>query len=367
MRKIRDYIGIIIFIIMLVVLLGLLAGLISMYKPAKKKQIMVGAVFIDDIDDDGWNEGHYNAILASCEEYNYKLHIVTNVKETLADTEKAVDQLVENGCNVIFLTSGGFGKEVYPVFEKYEDVQFYTIAADSEPSNAISYFLRIYQMRYLSGILAGMKTKSNVLGFVAASNTPQANRGINAFLLGARSVNPDVVVKVRFLGTWTDAEAEEKAARRLILEDGADVITYHASIHTAVDAAEELGVYSIGYNNHNTSYSDNYLASILCNWDVLYGEILSDFTKGNISDDKYYWRGILYDAVGLSEPSDAVTEEMKELVRERRKQLNQANDVFRGDLISNEGKVMCRQGERITDDALLHRMNWFLEGVEIYD
>ncbi|WP_029320145.1 BMP family ABC transporter substrate-binding protein [Butyrivibrio sp. AE3004] len=367
MTRIKDYIGMILFIIMFAVLIGLIVGLISVYRPAEKKETKVGAVFIDDIDDGGWNENHYKGIKAACEEYGLKFEIVTNVDETLEACEPAVDELVEKGCNVIFLTSDGFGKNVYSIIEKYSDVIFYTISADSKPANTITYFARFYQMRLLSGMIAASMTQSNILGFVAATNNSQSNRGINAFLLGAREVNPDIVVKVRYIGEWTNAEEEREATRKLIEEDGADVIAYHASIHSAVEVAEEHNVYSIGYNNYKEGYSDKYLASIVCHWDMLYKSIISDFLKGSVSEGKYYWWGIVYDAVELQQLSPLIPKSVLERVDERATKLREIHDVFYGDLVSNDGRIMCRQGERISDDALLRKMDWYMEGVEIYD
>ena len=108
-------------------------------------------------------------------------------------------------------------------------------------------------------------------------------RAINSFALGARSVNPDAVVKVMFMGSWADVDKESEYTEKLIKEQNADVITYHASLHSAVDVAEELSVYSIGYNNPRTDYSDLYLGNTYFTWSNLYTTILEDFFTGDMS------------------------------------------------------------------------------------
>ncbi|SEL35503.1 basic membrane protein A [Butyrivibrio sp. ob235] len=367
MKKLKENLWIIILSTLLLILLAIVVGLINYARPQDVKKIVVGALFIDGVDDRGWSESHYNGLKNACDNLGIALEVEENVSETLEDAEPAIDRLVGKGCSVIFLTSDGYDEKLYPVIQNYPDIEFYTVSPDSSPENVTTYFGRIYQIRFLAGILAGRMTKSNIIGYVAGQKSCQVNRGINAFALGARSVNPDVVVKVRFINSWTDAEKEKELATKLIEEDGADLITYHASIHTAVDAAEEHSAYSIGYNNNGTDYSEKYLASVNFNWGNLYKTLLHDFFNGDMYPGKYYWHGVVYGTVEMKTYSKVIPEEVIKEIDDRKEKLINVQDVFYGDLYSNDGTKKCSKGQRISDDALFRRMDWFVEGVEVYE
>ncbi|WP_026527646.1 BMP family ABC transporter substrate-binding protein [Butyrivibrio sp. VCD2006] len=367
MKKIRENIWIIILTFLLVALLGAVVFSLTMSRKTEVKATKVGALFIDNVDDGGWNQRHYEGIYYACKSHNLKLEIEENVSETVEDAEPAIERLVAKGCNVIFMTSNGFDKKLYPMAEKYPEVQFYTTSPDSTPDNMTTYYGRHYQVRYLAGMLAGRMTKTNVLGFVAGNESTQTIRSINAFTLGARAVNPDAEVKVRYMHTWTDPELEKELARKLIEEDGADVITYHASLHTAIDAAEELGAYSIGYNNSSTDYSDKYLASVNFNWENLYQRIMDDYSIGDMSPGKYYWHGVVFGTVEIDLISSAIPQEVREEIADRIEKLINVQDVFYGDIYTTMGEKKCSKGQRISDNALLRKMNWYVKGVKIYE
>ncbi|WP_049944976.1 BMP family ABC transporter substrate-binding protein [Butyrivibrio sp. AC2005] len=367
MKTLKNYIWILLLGILLLVFLGLAIGLSSMFRVSVDNKNIVGAIFIDNIDDGGWNEAHYKGLKKACDMFGFKLEIETNIEESRNAAEAAIDELVAKGCNIIFLTSDGYGMDLYPVMEKYRDVQFYTVSPNADMPNATTYFCRDYEMRYLAGIIAGKMTNSNIIGYVAGMRKPQTTRGINAFALGVRSVNPDAIVKVKYMDAWTDSDVEYESAKKLILDGGADFITFHASLHTAIDAAEDFDTYSIGYGSYKEGYSDKNLTTVLYKWDVVYQYILEDISKGNFDAEPYYWLGLRKGAVDLAEYSQLVPGEVKLLVEEKKQEIKHAYDIFEGELISNTGEIMCNKGESISDDALLKRMDWFVEGVEIYE
>ena len=366
MKKIKEYIWVIIFILLLFILTITIVVLISSYGIDKPKENHVGALFIGSVSDGGWNENHFIGLKQTCDEKHLKLTYLEYVEETEDATKEGVDYLVKEGCNIIFLTSDGFGNNVKDVIEAHPDIRFYTISTEADAENAITYYGRIYQMRYLSGIIAGSMTKTNVLGFVAAIDTPQVDRAVNAYLLGARSVNPDAVVKVKFINTWRDDKAEKQIALDLINKYDADVLTYHCSLPNTISVAEENGVYSIGYNIVKNNYSNKFLTAAIVDWHPLYMSVLNDFLKGDV-DKPYYWYGSYYDAVKLAAISELVPESVVRKVKEADELFKNGDDVFVNEIYSNTGEKKCSYGDRISDDALLRRMTWFVEGVEVYD
>ena len=239
-----------------------------------------------------------------------------------------------------------------------------SVTFDEEGMN--SYTGRMYQARFLTGIIAGMTTKSNIIGYVAAMPNNEVNRGINAFTLGARSVNPNVSVHVEWVGSWNDSEKEKAAAHDLI-DKGADVLTYHANVPNTIQVADEEGVYSIGYHRLPEKHSDKCLTAAVNNWDVIYDEMLSDYLKKTDKDEDYYWQGIETGAVGLDEYSPLVSEDIKQKVEEAKARIIDGNDVFSGNIKDNEGNLRCEEGEFLSDRELLGSMDWYVEGVVLHE
>lgn len=355
----------IVFFLLLLLLVIVTAVLIMSAQPKEGKPTnTVGAVFIGSIEDGGWNQSHYEGLKEACNELGEELVIAEHVAEDLPNCMEAVATLVEDrGCDVVFLTSDGFGSNVKPVVDKYPKVFFYTISPKLKAPNANMYYGRIYQVRYLAGMLAASKTRTNVLGFVAAKRNPQVNRDVNAYLLGARCINPDVVVKVRLTGTWLDEEKEREAAEKLIDEGGADVIAYHSSESTAIEVAEERGVYSVGYGRQAEHHDNLLLTSVVFRWKALYCMIIQDFLGGKTKLDEPYWRGVSDGVVSIGQFSPMNDRETYRRMREVKASYEDGWDVFMGEIRRRDGKVMCRRNERIGDEALLLDMDWFVKGV----
>ncbi|MBQ7677458.1 MAG: BMP family ABC transporter substrate-binding protein [Lachnospiraceae bacterium] len=365
-KNLRDNLWSVLFfvaLLLLTILMIVLIGTLQSSEPEKGK--IVGGVFIGSVSDGGWNENHYKGLQKACDAYGLTLITEEFVDEKEEACEKAVKSLVDRKAAVIFFTSDGFGDNVKRVVESYPDVAFYTISPESGASNLTTYYGRMYQIRYLAGMIAGQMTRTNVLGYVAANSNVQVDRGVNAYLLGARSVNPDVVVKVRMTGTWFDEEKERVAAQALIDEDGADILTHHTSTSNTVDVAEANGVMSIGYNCTKTQYSRNFLASLVFYWDALYKAILRNYIKGSAPEGDAYWLGATEGVVGIENFSPYVTEAMKGQIKRKRASFEKGNDVFLGEIRCVDGTIMCRPDERISDHSLLFDMNWFVEGVEV--
>ncbi len=364
-EKLRDNFWNFVFFLLVFTLAIVILILLSSRVAVTEKEDIVGGVFIGKIDDDGWNEAHYEGLFEACRELGLPFLYVEDIQETEEACKKAVEELERGGCSVIFLTSDGFDSSVYSVMEAHPEIIFYTVSPESEPENMMSYYGRMYQVRYLAGIIAGTMTKTNVLGFVAANKKSQVVRDINSYLLGARSVNPKATVKVKMIGEWTEKDLESKAAKELIEEDDADVLTYHSSTDETVKVAEKRGVYSIGYNYLTKGHTDNFLAAVVFHWDVMYKAMLSDWMRGEVGSSRYYWWGAPEGAVEIEGFSPIVDREAYAKVREIKDTFAEGNDVFLGLIRSNEGRIMCRKDERMSDDNLLNGMNWFVEGVEI--
>ncbi|HKK33520.1 MAG TPA: BMP family ABC transporter substrate-binding protein, partial [Desulfomicrobiaceae bacterium] len=228
--------------------------------------------------------------------------------------------------------------------------------------NMANYFGRMYQARYLSGIVAGEMTTSNVLGYVAAFPIPEVIRGINAFTLGARSVNPDVQVRVVWTKTWYDPATEKEAAKSL-LDVGCDVIAQHQDSPGPQEAAQEKGVYSIGYNSDMSPFAPkSHLTAPVWNWGPFYTEMVEQVRNGTWKSDSY-WIGIDKDIVGLAPFGPMVPEEVRKDVQAGKAALKDGSlKVFAGPVKDQTGTVRIADGKVAADKDLLG-MTWFVQGV----
>ncbi len=333
---------------------------------AERKE-KIGFIILGDITIPGWNESQYKGIKAACEEFGVELLVRDKVKENSGQCTEAIKNLVNNGAGMIFLASYSYSIEAQNIIGEYPHVAFATNSAEVHAKNMTAYFARMYQARYLSGALAGMRTKSNVIGYVAAMSNTEVNRGINAFTLGVQRTNPQAKVVVMWTGAWQDEKIEAQHAERLIKEAGADVLTYHQDEDATAQVAEKFGADFIAYNAILDTKSEHYLTSVICRWNLYYSDMIQRYLKGEINSVKNHWLGIERGAVMLSEFSPAVTEKMITRLESLKQELVNGNLIFAGEIYDNTGKIRCAAGEAISDDTLLEDINWLVKGVEVLE
>ena len=353
----------------------LLAGIIcvvlvlvirSFQLPETGKHLAAGCVLVGAKDDKGWNESHSTGLLNACRAYDCGFMVREWIAENEASTSAAVNELIDDGANVIFLTSFGYGEYMDEIAQQYPHVAFFGISGEGAAKNSTTYFARLYQARYLAGIVAGAESKTGILGYITAAPNSQTNRSINAYAMGMRLANPKARLIVRFIGSWED-EAAERESVILLAEKGADVITYHEDRPYAVEEAEKLGLMSVGYNAVYEKYSDRFLTAAMYNWEVLYEKVLGDYMSGRSNFSSSYWLGFEEGAVALHPLSPKVSEETASLVSAEKERIVNYSGVFSGVIYDNHGILRCDKDERISDYELFTGMDWFAEGVEIYD
>ncbi len=324
----------------------------------------IGFVIIGDVTRPGYNSAHYEGMKKACEMLGAELLLKDKVAENNGQCRKAVQELAAAGANMIFLASYAYPAEVQDLTAEYPNIAFATVSAEVHSRNMTAYFPRLYQARYLSGALAAMRSKTGILGYVGAMQNSEVCRGINAFTLGARRVNPKARVLVTWTGSWQDAEQANANAVRLI-KAGADVLTFHQNEANVADVAEAHGIDFIGYHTPLEGYSEHNLTSVVARWDAFYSVILYRFLRGELNHTRNFWVGIDQGAVGLSPYSVAVTPDIAVRLDSMLQELINNRLIFSGVLRDNTGRLRCGEGEAISDDALLERMNWLMEGVEV--
>jgi basic membrane protein A len=218
------------------------------------EKIKVAFMYVGPVGDAGYTYAHdLGRKYLEKKMPNVQTTFVESVPEG-ADAERVLTELAEKGNKVIFATSFGYMDYVQKVAARYPDVVFLHCSGYKIAKNMGTYFGRIYEARYLSGIVAGKYTKKNLIGYVGAFPIPEVIRGINAFTLGAQSVNPKVKVKVVWTNTWYDPATEKEAAKSL-LNAGVDLIAMHQDTPAPMQAAQEKGAYAISYDCDMRSFA----------------------------------------------------------------------------------------------------------------
>lgn len=344
-------------------------------KGIAKEDIKVGVIHLSDpAEGSGYSYTHDLGIQGMQENLglsNEQIVRKVNVDDTDEDAIRtAIQECVDEGCNIIFATSWGYMEITGEMAEEYPDIYFcHGTGYESNGKNFINYFGRIYQARYLSGIVAGMNTKTNKIGYVAAqdSSNSEVTGGIDAFALGIASVNPDAVVYVKVTNSWYDPEAEEAASKEL-LNMGCDVMAQHCDTPYPQTMAQDAGVYGIGYNSDMRKETpDSCLCSVIWNWSAYYTTAVQSVIDGTWTGDNYYG-GMQEGLVAITDLADFCTEGTQEKVDEAKaKILSGEGNVFDGEMETNTGEIVGKTGETLDDATITGNINWYYKNVQVVD
>ena len=337
-----------------------------------KDQIKVGVLYLSDPDEgSGYSythdlgvKGMQENLLLSDDQIERKI-----VDDTDEDgTKKAIEECVSDGCNIIFTTSWGYMQVTADMAEKYPDVYFsHGTGYMSNGKNFNNYFGRIYQARYLSGIVAGMNTKNNKIGYVAAqdSSNAEVTGGIDAFAIGVESVNPKAKIYVDVTNSWYDEKKEKKASERL-LSMGCDVMTQHCDTSYPQTLAQEKGVYGIGYNSDMSKETPkSCLTSVIWNWSAYYTAAVKSVIDGTWDGSNYYG-GMAEGLVEITDLASFAADGTQQKVDEATAEiLSGQNNVFDGVLETNTGKKIDQKGKTLDDATITGKINWYYRNVVV--
>jgi simple sugar transport system substrate-binding protein len=329
--------------------------------PQEKEYLKAGWIYVGPVGDKGWTYAHDLGRKYAEERLDFLETIyIESVQEK--DADRYIDELVEEGCDVIFTTSYGYMDATIEAGKRYPDRIFMHCSGFKRSENVGTYFIRMYQPYYLNGLIAGAVTKSNKLGYVAAFPIPEVVRHINAFHLGAREMNPDVETYVVWIYSWFDPDAARSAAETLIGQ-GIDVLAFTEDTSTVVEVAEENGVFSFGHYTDMSMYGPNaHLSGQIANWGVIYEDVLIRAYTG-VWYSKDYWWGFAEGAVDIAPMNKYVPSDVKALVEERKALMAEWTfEPFTGPIYDRDGNLQVPDGERASHDHLWNMM-YFLPGI----
>jgi simple sugar transport system substrate-binding protein len=337
---------------------GGLAGAAPGQDPLK-----VGILYVSPITDVGWTRTHDLARQAM--EAAFPGRIKTTAVENISnpvDTERVIRDLAMQGNRLIFGTSFSHQTPIHKVAQAMPDVVFEHCSGIRQAKNVGTFEARYYEGTYLSGLIAGRMSKSNTIAFIGGFPVPDVVAAANAYMLGARSVNPKVVCKTIWLNSWYDPGKERDAAKTLISQ-GADVVLSMTDTPTTVQAGEELGAWTIGYASDMGKYGPKrHLTSFLVDWSSQYIAAAGDVLAGKWTS-KHRWDGLGSGVVKMSPYNAAIPQEVVALANQKRQAIAAGTlHPFAGPIHDQSGKQRVAKGAVLPDNEL-KGINWLVEGM----
>lgn len=341
----------------------ILAGALSGGALAADK-LKVGFIYVGPIGDLGWTHQHEVARQALDKEFGDKIETtyLENVPEG-PDAERAIEQLVRAGNKLIFTTSFGFMDPTVKVAKKYPNVHFEHATGYKRDKNLSTYSARWYQGRYIQGQIAAKMSKTGVLGYIGSFPIPEVVSGINATMIGAQAVNPNIKVKIIWVNTWFDPGKEADAAKAL-LDQGADIIMQHTDSPAAVQVAAERGKLAFGQDSEMIKFGPKaQLTSIIDTWAPYYisrvkAELDGTWTSQNT------WGGLDSKMFEMS-PYANMPDDVKKAAEETQAAITAGKlHPFKCPVLGQDGKeIECKGGDHLDDGQILG-MNFYVKGVD---
>jgi len=320
-------------------------------------------VYVGAVGDFGWTYEHNHARELAQKHFGDKLETkyVENVKEG-PDSERAITRFARSGCDIIFTTSFGYMEPTLKVAKKFPKVKFEHATGYKTAANVTTYNAKFHEGRYVIGQIAARTSKTGVAGYIVSFPIPEVIAGINAFMLGAQSVNPDFKVKVVWVNSWFDPGKEADAAKVLISQ-GADVLTQHTDSAAPIQIAEEQGKHAFGQASDQSKFGPkSQLTAIIDNWAPYYIRRIQAIMDGTWKTQTS-WDGMAEGTVSMAPmknmPDDVAAEAAKTIEGIK------AGTIFpfTGPITKQDGTVVGEAGKSLPDGEILG-MKWYVKGID---
>ncbi|HEY3149303.1 MAG TPA: BMP family ABC transporter substrate-binding protein [Dongiaceae bacterium] len=327
-------------------------------------KLKVGFIYLGPVGDLGWTYQHDLGRLAMLKEFGDKVEttFLENVSEG-PDSERSIEQLARAGNKLIFTTSFGYMEPTLKVAKKYPNVHFEHATGYKRDKNMSTYSGRFYEGRYIQGIIAAKMSKSGVLGYIASFPIPEVISGINATMLGAQTINPNIKVKIIWANTWFDPGKEADAAKALI-DQGADIIMQHTDSPAAMQVAAERGKLAFGQDSEMIKFGPKaQLTSILDTWAPYYVERVKAELEGKWTSEDT-WGGLKSKMVVMA-PYTNMPDDVQKLAMETEAAITEGKlHAFKCPVLGQDGKeVECKGGTHLDDGQILG-MNFYVKGID---
>jgi len=327
-------------------------------------KLKIGFIYLGPVGDFGWTYQHEVGRQGLIKDIGDKIETsyVENVPEG-PDAERSIEQLVRSGHRLIFATSFGYMDQTLKVAKKYPKVNFEHATGYKRDKNVATYSGRFYEGRYIQGQIAAKMSKTAVLGYIGSLPIPEVISGINATMLGARSVNPNIKVKIVWVNAWIDPGREADAAKTL-LDHGADVIMQHTDTPAAMQIAAARGAYAFGQDSDMVKFGPKaQLTAIVDNWAPYYDDRVKLELAGKWTSADT-WGGLKSKLVVMA-PYTNMPDDVKKMAVDTEAAIVAGTlHPFKCPVIDQDGKTVECKGGKNLDDGQIRGMNFYVEGVD---
>jgi simple sugar transport system substrate-binding protein len=348
----------------LIVAAAILAASAALGGASAQQKLKIGFIYVGPVGDMGWSYQHEVARRAIVDEFKDKIDttFLENVNEG-PDAERAIEQLVRNGAKLVYTTSFGFMDATAKVAKKYPNVMFEHATGYKRDKNLATYSGRFYEGRYIQGQIAAKMSKTGTIGYIASFPIPEVISGINATMLGAQSVRPDMKVKIIWVNSWYDP-GKEAAAARALADQGADILTQHTDSAAATQFANERGIFSFGQDSDQIKFGPKaQLTAIINNWTPYYVDRVK-LALDNKWETGDVWGGLNSKIVQMA-PYTNMPDDVKKLAMDTEAAISSGKlHPFKCPVIDQDGKaVECKGGANLDDGQILG-MNFYIKGID---
>lgn len=319
-------------------------------------------VYVGSHTDGGYSEGHDHGRQFLEKELGDKVE--TTFLENIAegpDSERAFERLAREGCKIVFGTSFGFMDAELKVAKRFPDVKFEHATGFKTADNMTTYNARFYQGRYIQGQIAAKMSKAGLAGYIVSFPIPEVIMGINSFMLGAQSINPDFKVKIVWVRSWFDPGKEADAAKALF-DQGADIVAQHTDSPAPLQIAEERGLHGFGQATDMISFAPKaQYTAIVDNWGPYYVERVKAAMDGTWKSQQS-WEG-LKEKILIMAPYTNLPDDVKKMAEETEAKIVGGWEPFTGPVSKQDGSEWLKAGE-VSDDGTLLGMNFYVKGID---
>jgi basic membrane protein A len=335
-------------------------------------KVKVGFVYLTTPGDHGWTYAHEVGRQQVEKHFGDKVETtyVENVPEG-PDSARVIRELAKKGNDIIFTTSFGYMDHTLKVAKEFPNIKFEHITGYKRSPNMATGNIRFYEGRYVQGVVAGMMTKSNKIGYIASFPIPEVIQGINAFGLGLRSVNPKAEVSVIWVNSWYDPVKEADAAKVHIAE-GADILAQHTDSPAMLQTAEKAGVYGFGQSSDMKAFAPKaQLFSSVNNWGPYYIEKIQQLMDGkwNTGEGPDHWAGNVWSGMAqdylVLSPFENMPADVAAAAAKAAADIKSGkNKIFTGPIKDNTGKERVPAGKTLNDGELFTTLDYYVDGIK---
>ncbi len=315
-------------------------------------------VYVGPVGDFGWTYQHHQGLEAVKKEFGDKVETAYAESVAEADSEKTIERFAREGCKIIFTTSFGYMEPTLKVAAKFPDVKFEHATGYKTADNVTTYNAKFHEGRYVIGQIAAKMSKTGVAGYIVSFPIPEVVAGINSFMLGAQSVNPNFKVKIVWANTWFDP-AKEADAAKVLLSQGADITVQHTDSAAPLQTAEAAGAFGFGQASDQIKFAPKaQLTAIVDNWAPYYIRRVGDVLNGTWKSQQS-WDGLAEGTVSMA-PFTNMPEDVAKMAADTAAAIKAGTlDPFKGPVTKQDGTVVDK-----VDAGMILGMNWYVKGVD---